>query len=270
MSAAGPVLRSGFYAGRVRHTRTRPIGHRFDYRHLLVALDLDELPQLFRGRWLWSSERFNLASYRRSDHCGDPSQPLRASVLRLVEERTGSAPKGRVVLLTQLRHFGYVFNPVSFYFCFDVHERVDAIVAEINNTPWGEQHCYVLRARDAERCNDGGKLLRFRFNKDFHISPFFPMTLEYQWAFSDLGDELRISMQNIEHGQVVFSTDTLLRRRAWSGANAARALITYPLMSFKTIAAIYWQALRLRLKGAPFYAHPGPTSSADLAQQANP
>ncbi|MBK8180663.1 MAG: DUF1365 domain-containing protein [Planctomycetes bacterium] len=254
--------RSGFYRGRVHHVRLEPLRHQFAYGHFLAALDLDELPELFRGRWLWSAERFNLASFRRADHLGDPAVSLQQSVRELVQERTGERPAGRILLLTQLRHFGYVFNPVSFFFCFDRDDRVQCVVAEINNTPWGEQHCYVLPAREGQgepaRSLEGeGARLSFRFGKEFHISPFFPMEQEYHWEFSAPGERLSIGMRSLQQGRLVFSTHMTLDREAWSAAAAARALLSHPWMSFKTVAAIYWQALRLRLKGAPFFPHPG-------------
>ena len=214
---------SAFYSGRVFHVRVGEVAHRFNYAHFLVGLELGELPALFKGRWLWSAERFNWASFRRSDHLGDPARPLADCVRELVHKRSGSAPEGRIVLLTQLRHFGYVFNPVSFYFCSEL-------------TANGQ--------------------MKFRFAKDFHISPFFPMQLEYEWTFSPFGPELSISMKNFERGALIFSSQLRLETRPWSAANAALALASHPLMSFKTIAAIYWQALRLRLKGATFFPHP--------------
>ncbi len=245
---------SAFYTGRVFHVRLGSLAHRFNYGHFLVGLELGELPALFKGRWLWSAEHFNLAAFRRGDHLGDPARPLADCVRELVRQRTGSAPEGRIVLLTQLRHFGYVFNPVSFYFCLDASGATQAIVAEINNTPWGEQHCYVLCARDAEHGPDGR--MKFRFAKDFHISPFFPMQLEYEWIFSSFGPQISISMKNFERGALIFSSELRMESRAWSATSAALALALHPLMSFKTIAAIYWQALRLRLKGATFFPHP--------------
>ena len=246
---------SALYFGRVRHARAVPIRHAFEYGHFLAALDLSELPELFRGRWLWSAERANLASFRRADYLGDPATPLDEAVRELVERRTGTRPTGRILLLTQLRQLGFVFNPVSFYFCLDAAGRVETIVAEITNTPWGERHAYVLAARDALPAE--GNRLRFRFPKQFHISPFFPMEQEYEWEFTPPAEELGVVMRNLEAGRVVFQSEMRLARRPWTGREAARALCLHPAMSLRTIAAIYWQALRLRLRGAPFFEHPG-------------
>ncbi|MEI2421818.1 DUF1365 family protein, partial [Arthrospira platensis SPKY2] len=106
----------------------------------MVCLDLAELDTVFRGRWLWSTQRPALAWLRREDHLGDPAHSLDESVRRLVAERTGRRPAGPIRLLAHLRYFGHCFNPVSFYYCYDAAgERVETIVAEVNNTPWGER-----------------------------------------------------------------------------------------------------------------------------------
>jgi hypothetical protein len=120
----------------------------------MLYLDLDELPRLFEGRWLWSVNRRNIAEFRRSDYLGDPTRPLKDCVLDEVEKATAERPRGAVRLLTHLRYFGHCFNPVSFYYCFDVEgagERLHSIVAEITNTPWKERHRYVLALRDGEQ-----------------------------------------------------------------------------------------------------------------------
>ena len=141
---------SAIYEGTVRHRRRRPRLHAFTYRVFLMYLDLDDLDDVFQGRWLWSTQRPALARFRREDHVGDPSVPLDEAVRDLVAARTGHRPAGPVRLLTHLRYFGYVMNPVSFYYCFAADGAgLEAIVAEVNNTPWGEQHCYVLRATPA-------------------------------------------------------------------------------------------------------------------------
>lgn len=220
----------------------------------MMYLDLGELPTLFEGSRLWANERAAVASFRRSDHFGDPATPLDESIRGLVEARTGRRPDGPVRLLTHLRYFGYVFNPVSFYFCFDAAGgRPAAIVAEINNTPWGERHCYVL---DARHSAGGASRLRFGLTKEFHISPFMDMGLRYDWRFTPPGPRLSVHMENYDGPRKLFDATLVMRRREATRGALARALIRYPLMTARVVGAIYWQALRLRLKGAPFYAHP--------------
>ncbi|NGZ97464.1 MAG: DUF1365 domain-containing protein [Nitrospira sp. WS110] len=247
-------MRSAIYEGRVRHRRYQPVGHIFSYRLFMMYVDLDELPTLFENRWCWSVDRTNLASFKRTDHVGDPHTPLDESIRQLVEARTGNRPTGPIRLLTHLRYFGYVFNPVSFYFCYDrSDEHVDMIVAEITNTPWGERHCYVLGPEDNRA---RGRRKRYRLDKVFHISPFIDMDVAYDWRFTEPTSQLAIHMENLREGKPFFDATMKLERREISGAALARVLVQYPMMTAKVIAAIHWQALKLWAKGIPFYVHP--------------
>ena len=138
-------MNSCIYRGWVRHRRRTPVEHAFSYRMAMLYLDLAELPEVLDGRLLWSARRPSLAWFRRADYLGDTARPLDHEVRDLVEQRTGARPVGPIRLLTHLRYFGYVMNPVSFYYCFDAAgERVETVVAEITNTPWKERHSYVI------------------------------------------------------------------------------------------------------------------------------
>lgn len=178
-------MKSGIYFGRVEHRRLAPVEHGFSYRMFMLYLDLAELPRVFRGRWLWSTRRAALARFRREDHFGEPGRPLDECVRDLVAQETGARPGGPIRLLTHLSYFGYVFNPVSFYYCFDADDtRVQTIVAEVNNTPWGERHCYVLSqgANMGSKAGQGGHG-RFFPRKVMHVSPFMEMDVTYDWRF---------------------------------------------------------------------------------------
>jgi len=263
-------VNSCLYRGAVRHRRREPVAHEFRYPLFMLYLDLDELPAVFDGRWLWSARRPNLAWFRRADYLGDPRQPLERAVRDLVAERTGVRPAGPIRLLTHLRYFGYVLNPVSFYYCFDAPgRRVEALVAEITNTPWGERHAYVLRAG-----GDGAdrRLQRFRFPKEFHVSPFMAMEHEYGWRFAPPGRRLLVHMENHAPDGKLFDATLLLRRQPLDGRSLAAALLRHPAMTARVGLGIYWQALRLWAKRAPFHPHPlrhparGPDVAAPLAR----
>jgi DUF1365 family protein len=263
-------MHSALYFGRVRHRRFAPREHAFEYRLFMVYLDLAELDRVFRGRWLWSAKRPALAWFRRADFLGDPCMPLDEAVRERVAREAGRRPDGPIRMLTHLRYFGLSFNPVTFYYCFDAAgTRVETIVAEITNTPWNERHAYVLAASSDE---GRGAMRRHRFAKRFHVSPFMEMALEYDWRFSAPGATLAVHMENIKMGPKLFDATLHLERRALDGASLAAALAFFPLMTAKVLAAIYWQALRLRWKRVPFHVHPkkrGPSDAASTMQEQN-
>lgn len=258
---AGPErFASAIYEGWVRHRRHAPRAHAFTYRIAMVYLDLSELDALFAGRWLWSAGRRNVAEFRRGDFLGDPSVPLDTAVRDRVQAQTGHRPLGAIGLLTHLRYAGHVFNPVSVYYCHAPDGTLDTIVAEITNTPWKERHAYVLPVATAQA---QGAARGWRFDKAFHVSPFMPMQRAYHWRFTAPGQALRVHMQVFAPAQgeggerLDFDATLVLQRRSWTGANLARVLWRYPLMTLRVVWAIHWQALRLWLKRTPVHDHPG-------------
>ena len=251
-------MHSCLYFGRVNHRRhgggADPVSNAFTYRLFMVWLDLAELDQVFRGRWFWSARRRAPAWLRRADHLGDPELPLDEAVRNLVEQRTGRRPAGPVRLLTHLRYFGHCFNPVSFYYCYDSSgTELETIVCEVNNTPWGERHCYVL-PRDSARLR--GPSREFELDKEFHVSPFLPMETRYRWRFTEPGQRLLVHLRNEEARGHAFDATLSLERREITGPALAGALARFPFMTLRVVFLIYWQALKLKLKGAVFYNHP--------------
>lgn len=253
MRSDSQPLASCLYHGLVRHRRRLPFAHEFRYPLFLVCLDLQELDRVFAGRWCWSTSRPAAARFRRADYLGPPNQPLADCVRNLVEERLQVRPAGPIRLVTNLRYWGYLINPVSFYFCYDAAgEQVEAMVAEVTNTPWGDRHCYVLPgpASPTER------VWWVRNRKELHVSPFFPMAMEYRWRISAPGERLSIHIENHADGQRQFEATLLLRRRPLTTSTLAISLLRHPFMTGRIAAGIYWQALRLWWKGAPFHSHP--------------
>ena len=242
-------MNSCLYLGQVRHRRFRPHHHAFRYRLFMVYLDLAELEQVFDRRWLWSTRRPALAWFRRADHSGDPHLPLDTWIRQRVEETTGQLPQGPIRLLTQLRYYGYCFNPISIYYCFTPDgEQVEAVVAEVTNTPWRERHCYVLPAA-------GGRH-DYLFPKRLHVSPFMPLELDYRWRCNIPGATLGVHMDVLQQGEKLFDATLSLRRQAITGPALAAVLCRFPVMTLQVIGAIYWEALRLWWKKTPLFDHP--------------
>ncbi len=252
--ACTAALASAVYEGRVRHRRYAPHPHAFSFRLAQLYLDLDEIESLFAKRWLWSSQGRNVAEFRRTDYLGPAKVPLSEAVRHRVEQVAGRRPLGPIRLLTHLRYFGFVFNPVSFYYCFaEDGVSLVCIVAEITNTPWKERHAHVLPLESAQR---HGRALRWTFPKAFHVSPFMPMDRHYDWRFTVPGETLQVHMDVKRGDEREFDADLHLQRRPLNGFSLARVLWRYPLMTTQVIGTIYWQALRLWLKGNPVYDHP--------------
>jgi DUF1365 family protein len=253
-------VKSALYTGWIRHRRFGPARNEFRYRLFMSYIDLAELPGLFDRRWLWSARRPALARFKREDFLGPAAVPLDTAVRDLVEQRTGARPAGPIRLLTHLRFFGFSFNPVSFYYVFDAADaRVETIVAEITNTPWKERHAYVLPVESATR--RGARAWRFRFQKEFHVSPFMPMDMRYDWCFGAPAEGLHVHMENFsltdgKDGPPRFDATLHLRREPMTTGSLARALLGFPLMSLEVVALIHWQALKLLLKRTPFHVHP--------------
>ncbi len=266
------TLASAIYEGSVRHRRLQPVGHEFTYPLFMMYLDLEEIDRVFRGSWFWSVERLNLASFRRADYMGDPRSSLADTVRERIRRALDFEPRGPIRMLTHLRYFGYCFNPVTFYYCFAPGgESIDAIAAEITNTPWKERHAYILDARAMRQA----PAVRFTFSKSFHVSPFMPMDLGYDWSFTAPSDRLFVHM-NLERQAApnterkMFDATLNLRRREISPASLRRALIRYPLMTASVITNIHWHALRLWLKRIPVVPHPGASSTPPATEATTP
>lgn len=261
---------SAVYEGWVRHRRFEPVEHSFRYRLFLMYLDLGELPEVLDFYPLFSARRRALARFRREDFMGDPAQPLDECARDAVLTATGARPTGPVRLLTGLRYLGHSFNPVSFYYCFDAAgTRVEAVVADVQNIPWGERHPYVL-ARGERR----GTVLSDELDKTFHVSPLMGMDQTYAFRATEPGDRLAVHIESRPRETArdrdigglsrargnsparTFDATLSLRRRELSRHTLAGLLARNPAMSLQVVAKIYAQSLRLKLKGADYYPHP--------------
>ncbi|MEA2458529.1 MAG: uncharacterized protein QOC95_1501 [Thermoleophilaceae bacterium] len=242
---------SAIYEGTVRHRRFSDHTNEFTAGIALAYVDLEELPGLLGGRLVGDGRK--LVRFRRRDYLGDPSVPLERAVRDVAEERTGFRPAGPIRLLTQLRSFGHCFNPVSFYYCFGADgERVEAIVAEVTNTPWGERHAYAIRRQD----DSSSAVLSGDSEKVLHVSPFMGMDHRYEWRVANPADTLSVHIESRRGGQVAFDATLSMRRRELSRRSLAGITARYPAATARVLALIYAHAVRLKLKGASVHPHP--------------
>jgi DUF1365 family protein len=242
---------SAIYEGTIRHRRFAVRERAFRHRLALLYVDLDELPGLLGGRFV--ARRPGLVRFRRADYLGDPVQPLAEAVRALVARRTGADPGGPVRLLTQPRTLGHCFNPVSFYYCFAPGgERLEAVVAEVTNTPWGERHAYVLPRGGDGPVLDGG------FDKALHVSPFMAMDQRYAWRASHPGPTLSVHIASSEDGAPAFDATLSLRRRPLTTRSLAGVTARYPAATLRVLGLIYGHAVALWLRRVPVHPHPAP------------
>ena len=255
----GPAL----YTGQLRHRRFTPTPHEFTYQIFMALVDIDHAADQMRVSPFTSYNRFNWASFDERDHLGDASRPLRARLADSARAAGLQLPDGPIYLLTHLRYVGYSFNPISLYYCYDGHERLSMVLAEVNST-FGEQRCYWMRA-DGDAATANG--LRHRTPKTMHVSPFMAMDVDYEFVLTRPTESLVAHMNTFHQTPDApaipyFDATLTLERRPWSSPEIHRALRRHPLMTAKVIGAIHWQALRLWLKGVPHYAPP-PQHPAD-------
>lgn len=238
-------LRSSLLVGRVMHERLSPQRHGFRYRLYMHRLALDELSELSARLRVLGINRWRPSAFFEADHLPGGPGTLRQRVEARLREHGLTAPVGAIELVTHCRVFGYVFNPVSFFFCYDEHESLAAVVVEVNNT-FGESHTYVL-------VPDGEPMAA---KKVFHVSPFMTLDGTYRFAFAVSPDHLDVRIDLYRLGVPVFVSRLMLARRPLTDRSLALALVRYPLVTLGVIARIHWQALRLWWKGATYYPKP--------------
>lgn len=292
MTGSAQVEHSCLYRGSIRHRRFTPVGNNFRYSMFMWYIDLDEVAALARQSHFFSLKRFSPFRFAREDYFGAKDQDLKRAVIDKVEEffarnKESHAPIQSVRVLTHIRYFGLIFNPVSFYYCFDAEENLVAILAEITNTPWGERHSYILPfASDSDRDQSGVSQSlrsldeaplkvtqaredsrRFEFEKQFHVSPFNPMNMDYNWVFKAPGSKLAVHMENsmLKQATDAQTSDSRLVEKHFDATlgmervpleNAASVILKQPFMTLKVVYGIYWQAFKLWVKRSPFYDHP--------------
>ncbi|MEO0443517.1 MAG: DUF1365 domain-containing protein [Pseudomonadota bacterium] len=250
------ALASAIYSGTVRHRRYSPKSNAFSYRVFMVYLDLQEIDQVFSQSSWWSYQKKNLASLQRKDFLdGSDKGSLYDGVADLVERETGLRPPGPIRMLTNLRYFNFIINPITCYYCFDKSgQYLETIVAEVTNTPW-RQRCHYVLSFDKQSINRQ----RLTFSKTMHVSPFQPMDLEYHWRGKTPSAELFVHIDVSKQSKNIFDATMMLKRQAMTEKTMNAFLFRYPWMTLQVFAGIYWQALKLAIKRIPYFSNPGPS-----------
>lgn len=251
-----PPLAAGvLYPGEVMHARLKPFGHRFVYRVFSLLVDIDRLAELGRMTWLLQVNRPGLASFHESDHVGTQGETLRAFVDRLLVDAGLGEPAARVLLLAYPRIFGYVFNPISVYFCYDEAGALIALIYAVRNT-FGGRHIYVSPIRPGELGPAG---VRQTQAKLFHVSPFVGMDARYYFRILPPGKTVRLRIHETENGEPLLAATFAGAARPLATPDLGACLVKFPFVTLKIIAGIHWEALKLWLKGARF--HPTPKAA---------
>lgn len=246
-----PVAAAFLYEGSVMHARLRPFVHRFDYSVFSLLVDVDRLAEIDRMSRFLSVNRANFASFHESDHVEHPGETLRGYADRLLG-LAGLPPAERVLLLAYPRILGYVFNPLSVWFCYGPDARLAAVIYAVRNT-FGQRHTYVMPVGDGELGPAG---LRQSRAKRFHVSPFVGMEARYDFRILPPGRTVRLRILEIEEGEPLLSATFRGIGRPLGTASMAACLLKFPLLTWKIIGGIHWEALKLWLKGARFRSSP--------------
>jgi DUF1365 family protein len=248
VASPGAVRRSSLCEGWVSHRRRDRPSHAFRYRVFMTLLDLDELPDLARALHLFGHNRPRPVSFRDDDHLAASGRGVRAELTETVGAAGMEMPQGRVELLTHCRILGYVFNPLSVFYCYDGEDRLALVVAEVQNT-YGDRHSYVLEMADAAGQPWTKKLM--------HVSPFFPPGAgTYRWQLPPPAERMSVGVDLTRGGETLLEARLSLARCPLTDGALASALLRYPFMTVKLITAIHFEALRLRVKGARFWPRP--------------
>ncbi|MBI1201221.1 MAG: DUF1365 family protein [Rhodopseudomonas sp.] len=255
-------LQSALYVGSVMHRRLTPHRHRLRYRAFWLLVDLDEPDVIARRLSLFSHNRFNLFSFHDADHGGGSTEPPRNYVGRVLAENGVDGPIGRIALLCMPRILGYVFNPLSIYFCHRPDGALAALIYEVRNT-FGQMHSYLMPVTEQ------GPSVRHRCAKSFYVSPFLDMDLTYDFRVTPPAERLSAVIAVQDRRQPVLVASFAGKRRPLNDRALALVFLTHPLLTFKVIGAIHWEALKIWWKGMRLYPRPPAPRNAVTATAAN-
>ncbi len=240
-------LNSRLMVGWVQHRRFSPVHHKLNYPLFMASIDLDELEQLEQKVWGFGFKWWHWARFHRADYLGEGC--LKTALQNKVHELTGTRLTGKVTAVCHLRYLGIYFSPVNFYYLYDESEEWKYLLAEVSNTPWNERHYYAVPS------HPGINNKAWTHEKAFHVSPFNPISQQYVWRLKPLEQRLFVHLA-CHRQKKEFDASLSMKAQQFSSKNLLKLLIKTPLMAVKVTVGIYWHALKLWIKGAPFYSHP--------------
>jgi DUF1365 family protein len=240
-------MNSRIFIGNVRHRRFTPVNHELNYALFMPAIDVEELAELEKKVWGFGTRWWHWARFKRSDYVGEGK--LQTAVQDKVAEITGVRCTGKVIAVCHLRYLGLYFSPVNFYYVYNHAGEWQYLLAEVSNTPWNERHYYAVAA------NQSDEQFGWEQDKAFHVSPFNPIDQRYKWKLKPLTGKLSIHLE-CHKGEKHFDATMAMKAHELTSKNLLRYLLVTPMQTVKIMIGIYWHALKLWLKGAPFYSHP--------------
>ncbi|NMG38644.1 DUF1365 family protein [Chelativorans sp. ZYF759] len=262
-NGAPPGAAVALYPGEVMHARMKPFSHRFTYKVFSLLIDLDRLEEAGRASPLFRVNRAGLLSFHEADHAEIEGEGLRAMADRLLAKSGLAEPAARILLLAYPRMLGYVFNPISVFFAYGRDGGLLAVIYRVRNT-FGERHSYVAKVEEGELSEAG---LRQQRTKIFHVSPFIPLGARYNFRILPPGKAVRVRIHETEAGEPLLAATFVGEEKAFTTASLLRALARTPLMTWKVVYAIHWQALKIWLKGATFHTSPPPPEPVSFHDQ---
>jgi|TARA_B110000467_G_C18196453_1_gene409228 DUF1365 family protein len=246
------------YSGEVKHRRYTPFKREFSYPVFMLYLDINDLNNVMDKSIFWNVNKAAMVSFNRLDYHNAKTESLDQAVRDTVQKKVGNRPSGKIRMLAHLRYFGYCFNPVTFYYCFNREDdQVEFILAEVTNTPWKERFSYVLKASG----NNKEKKIKSTMKKELHVSPFWDMDHMYDWSFSRPEDKLGVYMKNFKDGQKVFDATLNMKRLILNRNSLLASIFKFPFITIKVVFWIHLQAFFLWLRGATFFVHPNKTKN---------
>ncbi|MBA2648157.1 MAG: DUF1365 domain-containing protein [Legionella sp.] len=247
------MFEDNIFSGKIRHRRFSSKPHRFSYQLFMFCFDIKEPRQAFRNIKQVSIERWNWFSFRRKNYLNYPDISMDAYARQLVVEKFKTYPKGKIYLLTQLECLGYCFNPISLFFFLDEgNQKLDFLILEVTNTPWGEKHNYILKSSSDSK----NETYHFNFQKELHVSPFLSMDYTYHLNLKLSTKKIIVHMENHIDGKKDFDATLMLKALTQMRSTYSKLFRQHSIITFKLVIAIYWQAFKLWLKGVPVHWHP--------------